>query len=91
MVKVFFPSAAAAGSPRKATTAPAAAEPANNSRRESALRTQVFFPFAAAAGFPCEVFIVHSEYFGRSAQRNCADGIVAAADRRPRPGRSWLA
>ena len=43
MVKVFYPSAAAADLPRKTTTAPAAAEPANNSRRETALMVKTFF------------------------------------------------
>ena len=44
MVKVFFPSAAAASLPRQESVAPAAAEPAKNSRRESVLLTgEVFF------------------------------------------------
>src|SRR5450755_1519648 len=64
IVKVFFPFAAATGSPRKRAMAPAAAEPAKSSRREGVLRAEVFLRSAAEAGSPREAFIVvRSQYF----------------------------
>ena len=49
MVKVFFPSAAAERTPGRRIVAPAAAEPARNSRRESVsrdMRVKGSFPTA---------------------------------------------
>src|SRR5450631_2839821 len=52
MVKVFFPSAAAARRSRKTTIVPIATEPASTSRREGALPDRpVFVPFEALACF----------------------------------------
>jgi hypothetical protein len=48
MVKVFFPSAAEAGSPDRKSAAAPAAEPASNSRREKAMAVNTSAPRNAA-------------------------------------------